>query len=223
MYNFTIGSPGSLNNELRNPYSIQQDSNTKAFYISDFQNHRVMSYTSDASTGSVAVGGNGPGYNTTQLYYPVGIYLDSFMNSLIIVNYGANNILQWVLGASNWELIAGNITGSPGSSSATFNLCTGVTLDPMGNVYVADAGNHRIQFFFAGQTEGTTIAGISTIGGSNSTQLISPCTVRLDNQLNLCVVDSGVTKGRHAQAEPAHQRLKPLHRILEFLPKILLQ
>ncbi len=117
-----------------------------------------MSYTSGASTGSVVAGGNGPGTNTSQLYYPVGIYLDSFTNSLIIANFAASNVVRWVFGANNWELIAGNITGSPDSSSTTLSICTGVTLDPMSNVYVVDAGNNRIQFFLTGQTVGATIA-----------------------------------------------------------------
>jgi DNA-binding beta-propeller fold protein YncE len=147
-----------LNNQFFNPYGLQQDPNTKTLYIADYQNHRVMSYTSDASTGSVVAGGNGPGTNTSQLYYPVGIYLDSFTNSLIIANFAASNVVRWVFGANNWELIAGNITRSPGSSSTTLSVCTCVTLDPMGNVYVVDAGNNRIQFFLTGQTVGATIA-----------------------------------------------------------------
>ena len=60
----------------------------------------------------------------------------------------------------------------------------------MGNLYVADRNNHRIQLFMNGQLEGITIAGITSTIGSNSTLLTVPWSVALDNQLNLYVADS---------------------------------
>jgi hypothetical protein len=60
----------------------------------------------------------------------------------------------------------------------------------MGNLYVADRDNHRIQFFLVGQSNGTTIAGITGISGTNSTLLNVPRSLALDNQLNLYVVDT---------------------------------
>ncbi|CAF1467374.1 unnamed protein product [Rotaria sordida] len=188
------GVPGSANNQLRNPYGIVQDPSTKTLYIADYNNHRVMSYTEGASMGTMVAGSNRSGTSNIELYNPVGIYLDSFTNSLVIANFGAHNIVRWVLGASSWTLVAGNITGSSGNSSTTLYSPTGVTLDPMGNVYVADALNSRIQFFMSGQSEGTTIIGITNTSGSSSTQLSVPYTVRLDSQLNLYVVDMGYNR-----------------------------
>ena len=60
----------------------------------------------------------------------------------------------------------------------------------MGNMYVADTSNNRIQIFSLGQVEGRTIAGITSIAGSNSTLLKGPYGITLDNQLNLYVADS---------------------------------
>lgn len=188
---FIAGSPGFAINQLSLPYGVIQDPITKTLYIGDYENHRVMSYASGASTGTVAAGGHGLGFNPTQLNYPVGIDFDSFTNSLFIANFAANNIVRWQLGASSWTLVAGNQTGSSSNTSTMLSLCTGVTLDSLGNVYVADTGNHRIQFFPAGQSEGRTIAGITGVPGTNSTQLTSPYTARLDSQLNLYVADTG--------------------------------
>jgi hypothetical protein len=66
------------------------------------------------------------------------------------------------LDANSWQVIVGDIIGSSGNSSATLNDCAGVTLDPMGNLYITDTKNHRIQLFSSGPTSGITIADIST-------------------------------------------------------------
>jgi hypothetical protein len=64
-------------------------------------------------------------------------------------------------------------------------------MDPMGNIYIADTVNHRIQFFLSGQSNGTTIAGVTSVSGNNSTLIYYPYGVALDSQLNLYVVDTG--------------------------------
>ncbi|CAF2946263.1 unnamed protein product [Rotaria sp. Silwood2] len=87
------GSAGTGNNEFYNPYSIVQDSSTKTLYIGNYNNHRMMSYTSGALLGSVVARGDGLGTNNTQLNNPVGLYFDSFTNSLLIANFMANNIV----------------------------------------------------------------------------------------------------------------------------------
>ncbi|CAF1226061.1 unnamed protein product [Rotaria sordida] len=168
------GSAGSGNNELTNPYGIARDPSSGTLYIADQSNHRVMSYIAGASSGTVVAGGSGLGTGITQLNYPVGVYFDASSNSLIIANTGANNIVRWVLGSSSWTLVAGSISGAGGSNATLLNYPVGVTMDSMGNIYVADRNNHRIQFFLAGQSIGTTIAGITNRGGNNSTLLYSP-------------------------------------------------
>ena len=41
-------------------------------------------------------------------------------------------------------------------------------------MYVADTNNHRIQFFFDGQTNGMTITGVTNSMGANANRLTSP-------------------------------------------------
>ncbi len=149
-----------------------------------------MSYASNANNGTLVLGGTGGGTNNNQLSYPVGLHFDSVSNSLLIANFGANNIVRYVLGASSFIVIAGNINGSTGTTSTEFTGPIDVTLDPMGNLYVTDRDNHRIQFFYNGQSDGTTIAGITGLAGDNTTMLYEPWSVRLDHQLNLYVADS---------------------------------
>ncbi|UJR06790.1 hypothetical protein I4U23_011077 [Adineta vaga] len=184
------GALGSSNNQLNLPQDIAYDSNTGILYVSDYDNHRVMQYLPGASSGSIVAGGNGPGYSNTQLYHPIGLYFDSSSNSLFIANFGAHNIVRWIVGNSNWTLVAG-IGGSPGITSMLLYYPADVTLDSMGNIYVADTTNHRIQFFLAGQSNGTTIAGITYSAGSSSLQLNTPYGLTVDAQFNVYVADYG--------------------------------
>jgi hypothetical protein len=190
VYKYFIGTAGSLNNLLNEPHDIAHDWSTGILYISEYYNHRVMKYLPGASSGSVVAGGNGPGYNDTQLLNPVGLYFDSSSNSLFIANFGAHNIVRWVLGDSSWTLVAG-IGGLLGSTSMLLNNPGDVTLDSMGNIYVADTLNQRIQFFYAGQSNGSTIAGITSSSGGSSTQLSLPFGLTVDAQFNVYVADYG--------------------------------
>ena len=149
-----------------------------------------MSYTPGATNGTQIFGGQGPGINTTQLSRPVGLYYDSLSNSLFITNFDAHNVVRYAFGATTWTLAAGSINGIGGVDSASLNSPTAVVLDPMGNMYVADVGNSRIQFFSPGRMNGTTIAGISGVFGSSATVLYGPYSMTFDNQLNLYVADT---------------------------------
>jgi len=77
-----------------------------------------------------------------------------------------------------------------GTTPARFNVPTEAIFDPMGNLYVADRNNNRIQFFYTGQLNGTTLAGITGVNGTNATTLAAPWSLRLDSQLNLYVADT---------------------------------
>ncbi|CAF4403676.1 unnamed protein product [Rotaria magnacalcarata] len=184
------GISGSTNNTLDIVYGVARDPNSGTLYLSDTGNHRVMRYLSGASSGTVVAGGNGAGLSVTQLSNPIGLYFDSFTNSLIIANYGANNIVRWVIGSQNWTLVAGNMQGLSGTNSSELNQPTDVTLDPMGNIYVVDMGNNRIQFYSNDQSDGTTIAGVTSSNGNNSLLLNNAYSLALDNQLNLYVADT---------------------------------
>jgi hypothetical protein len=184
------GTAGNSSGQLNNAYGIALDSSSRTLYIADYANNRIMSYASGASSGTLIMGNGTSGAATTEVSFPIGLYFDSPSNSLIIDNFGVNNIVRWSLTAASWTLIAGNMSGYFGSTSTSLNSPVNLALDPMGNVYVADAFNHRIQLFLVGQSQATTIAGVTSISGSNSSLLYRPYSVALDSQLNLYVVDT---------------------------------
>lgn len=173
-----IGSNTSI--RLEGPLGLARDMNTKEIYIASPHSHIVAAYPSGTVFGVTNVTSN----VTPHLEGPEGITFDSFSNSLIIANGFGQSIVRWVLGSVNWTLIAG-VPGVSGNDSMHLNRPIGLTMDPMGNIYVAEYSNDRVQLFMSGQAEGLTIAGAAT----NGTQLNGPSAVKLDSQLNLYVSD----------------------------------
>jgi len=185
-----LGSAGNSTNQLYNPYGIVLHPTSNTLYIAENVNHRIMSYTLGNNSGTLVFGFNGGGNSNTQLYFPIGLHFDILTNSLVISNSASHKIVRYVLGSSYWTLIAGDISGAAGTTPAQFNDPIEAIFDPMGNLYVADRGNNRIQFFYTGQLNGTTIAGVPGVFAANATTLAVSCSVRLDSQLNLYVADS---------------------------------
>ena len=179
------GINGTLNISFSHPTAIVFGPDHNTLFIADTLNNRIISYPS----GAVVAGGNGPGNSNTTLNRPYGLVYDSVSTSCIIPNHLSHNIVRWVLGQSTRTVIAGDMQGSFGNNSALLRRPVGMKMDPMGNIYVADASNHRIQLFMAGQSDAITIAGNGT-AGTSAHQLNSPYWVLLDNQLNLYVSDT---------------------------------
>ena len=188
-YNYNVGTRGNTTNLLNDPFDVAYDSNSGSIFVADNGNNRIMRFKLNNSTGEIIAVGNGIGLNNTQLSHPSGIYYDSFSTSLLIANTNAHNIIRWQIGNNYWTVTHGNLNGFNGTSSTEFYSPSDITLDPMGNMYVVDRFNQRIQFFQNGQSNGSTIAGQTGINGNTSTLLNYPSSVTFDNQLNLYVVD----------------------------------
>ncbi len=145
------------NNLLFNPYGIWRDDNSRTLYLADSFNHWIMCYAANAMSSDIIADGNGAGTATSQLSYPYAFYFDSLSNSLLIANASGNNIVRWTIGASNWTLVTGDGSGLSGSTTTLLTSLADITLDSVGNMYVVDMQNNRIQFFSSGQSSGVTI------------------------------------------------------------------
>lgn len=139
---------------------------------------RIVSYPSGSTFGTLNVAGNA----AHQLNYPEGLVYGSFSNSLIIADGVGQTIVRWYSGSTNWTLIAG-VPGVAGSNATYLNRPIGLTMDPIGNIYVAEFNNGRVQLFLTRQSNGVTIAGT----GLNGTIISAAGGVKLDSQLNLFV------------------------------------
>ncbi len=78
------------------------------------------------------------------------------------------------------------VVGQPGDDPGAFNEPAGLTIDPQGNLYVADTFNHRVQKF---DSEGNFLAQVGG-NGPDEGQFNEPWGVAVDSQGNVYVADS---------------------------------
>ncbi|CAF1164618.1 unnamed protein product [Adineta steineri] len=128
--------------------------------------------------------------STTVMYVNslcVGLFVD--INDTLYCSISSLNIVKKIWLGNNpllSEIVAG--TNSSGSNSTMLNSPRGIFVDVNFNLYVADYGNNRIQFFRSKQLNGITIAGNTSI--NTTITLSNPTDIVLDGGGCLFIVDS---------------------------------
>ncbi|MEO6669680.1 MAG: T9SS type A sorting domain-containing protein [Ferruginibacter sp.] len=164
--------PGSSLNQLSGPHTVYLDPQGN-IYISDQNNNRVVRWAANASAGVVvATAGQ-----------PQGLFVDAAQN-VYVADLSQHVIRKWLPGAASGSIVAGSASG-PGSGSASLNVPIGVYVDVVGNVFVADFANNRIQRWAPNSITGVTVA------GSNLNQLYLPPAVSLGSNGDLYVLEEG--------------------------------
>ena len=138
--------------------------------------------------------------NVSALNSPKGICLDKAGN-LYIADAGNNRIRKVNTKTGNMQTVAGN--GVDGFSddnrpaiSTQLNQPWGITVDSLGNFYIADFRNHRVRFVKATTGKIITIAGNGEAGFSGDGNLATkaslngPFGLALDSEDNLYIADS---------------------------------
>jgi sugar lactone lactonase YvrE len=188
--------------QLSLPAAVAIDSGGN-LYIADTWNHRIRKIDTSgtintiAGTGFPGVLGDGGPATSAQVNQPEGIAVDSSGN-VYIADYG-NSKIRKINASGIINTIAG--TGSIGYSgdgglatAASLNLPTGVAVDNLGNVYIADYQNSRIRKVDTSGTI-TTIAGTGTSGFSGdggpppSAELSLPEDVGVDTAGHVYIAD----------------------------------
>jgi sugar lactone lactonase YvrE len=176
--------PGSDSNQFYYSYGLFLDGSGN-IYVSDQNNNRIQKFppgSTAATDGITVAGGNG------QLNNPAGVFVDSSGN-LYVADQDNNRILKFPP-RSNAGTNGISVAGNSGAGNLAFQLDvpTGIFVDHLGNLYVADADNNRIQMFAPGSSTGVTVAGGRGLG-DNAWQLSYPTAVYLDTSGNIYVAD----------------------------------
>jgi sugar lactone lactonase YvrE len=157
----------------------------------------------DASTQIITtIGGNGnPGFSgdggpatAATLNFPMSAALDS-LNNLIIADTFNNRLRRLDVGAGKIVTVAGGGTGGDGSPAIHSILVQpyGISVDPSGNVFIADTLNERIRRIDASTGNITTIAGTGWQGSSGdggpatSAAIFDPRGVVIDSLGNIYI------------------------------------
>lgn len=145
------GDPGHGVGQYQNPTAIalfKDAFGVSTLLFADTNNHRVRSYTWNGMfVDKWGEEGDGPG----QFRYPQGIAVNS-RREVIIADSGNHRIQVTAGSADNLRELPGQFRftfGHRGTGPGELQEPAGVAVDQDDNVYVADAGNHRIQKFDA--------------------------------------------------------------------------
>jgi hypothetical protein len=156
------------------PYALIYDSHGN-LYLSDSGNNRVRKVdptgiiTTIAGNGSSGYSGDGGPATAASLNGPRGLAFDSA--GTLYISDTNNNVVRTVDTGGIIRTIAGNgVAGFSGDGgpavAASMNEPFGLVLDRSGNLYIADAVNHRVRRVDAAGTI-ITFAGSSNPGACN--------------------------------------------------------
>ena len=173
--------------ELRLPGGIALDprGGQTHVYISDTGNSRVMAWADAASyqigdAPTLVLGQPGPQYSgdlgigTKGFSSPDGLAVNPANGDLYVADFGNNRVLRFLSPFANPSRIEPDaVIGQPNftirtagtTSSTTLNQPRSVAFDPAGNLWVADAGNHRVLRFPVSVLTGEASPAADTVVG----------------------------------------------------------
>ena len=190
---------------FENPNGVATDAFGNTYFTTGYNcvfrldaNRKLSRVAGNCRTGYLGDSGNAL---NAELNNPQGIALDALGN-LYIADQG-NQVIRKVTPSGIITTFAGNGTagysGDNGQATgAELNSPQGVVVDPAGNVYIADSGNHRIRMV---NTSGiiTTIAGSSSPGtggdggAATAATFTDPTNLALDSKGDLYITDTGAS------------------------------
>ncbi len=183
-------------------------------YVADFYNSVIRkvapvgtNWVVTTIAGQPLQAGYADGMNGAASFYnPYGLALDGVGNLYVSDKYGAygGTIRKMTPAGANWVVstIAGTATASGDAdgtnNAALFNDPLGITVDSVGNLYVADYGNYNIRKIAPSGTNWvvSTIAGVAgksdyADGTGTNAWFNEPWGATVDNAGNLFVTDIG--------------------------------
>lgn len=199
----TFGSTDATGSAARftTPAGVAVDASGN-IYVADLNNSTVRKITPLGVVTTLAgaapeFGTNDGNGSAARFAFPRQIAADRVGN-VYVADTGYSTIRK-ISTSGDVTTIAGT-AGSTGTtdgigSAARFNAPRGVAVDPAGNVYVADTGNHTIRKITTGGAV-STLAGTAAVRGSSdgigpTARFDNPSGLALDSAGNVYVADTG--------------------------------
>ena len=158
--------PGVNHNLLSEPDNVFVTP-SRDIYVADSGNDRIQKWREGSVDIQNATGWNDEGDEANQMDSPVGVFVDPLEN-MYIADYNNQRIQKWKVAKQYIPFEEGDaitVAGNQGQGNAAnqFNGAKAIFVDVLGDLYVADMNNHRIQKYHygpritipAGETTGT--------------------------------------------------------------------
>ncbi|CAF0849455.1 unnamed protein product [Adineta steineri] len=179
---------------LNGPFGVVVDSN-KNVIVASMEDNRIMFWPPNALNGTIIVGHISAinGNTAMDLDGPQGIALDEHNSWLYVADLHNHRIQRYNLN-DTWPCNGTTVAGGNGPGSRSNQLFSPSYIkisNKTGALYIADYGNHRIQRWNQGATEGVTIAGdINGNPGSSDTMFNGPSGLAINhNETFMYVTD----------------------------------
>jgi len=195
-YIMKFGTRGNGEGQFNSPWGIAVDRVRGYVYVVDSANFRVQKFDMGGefimSWGSF---GNGDG----QFYFPRGVAVDQSDGSVYVVDMGnhriqkfdtSTNVLPQLLTKWGGSSEPGHASSPLAQEAGQLRSPWGVAVDSAGDVFVTDAGNHRIEKF---DKEGNFITQWGGYGNGEG-QFNFPYGIGVDAKGSVFAVDSGNTR-----------------------------
>lgn len=209
----TWGETGTGDGQFNRPFGIAVDPATHDLYIAERGNHRIQRVTRD---GAFVMKWGGLGAGAGEFQAPIAVAADG-AGHVYVSDYGNHRVQKFrVQGAGAAAQVQHVATwGGQGAGHGQFNGPYGLTLDPAGNVWVADTHNHRLQKFDA---SGNFLAAIGAEGTGNG-QFITPMWVTFEAGGAYYVTETSTQPENPAAPDIQHQRIQKFSADGAFLLK----
>ncbi|CAF4815581.1 unnamed protein product, partial [Rotaria sp. Silwood1] len=198
------GVSGPWPYQLSNPSSVIYDQHNY-LYILDAGNSRITRWVPGAEYGITVV--------AAPMSSPRGLTFDGNGN-MIVADNSNHRIISFAMYCppnattttlptpqvtipmcqtaawnQSFTVLAGS-SGNAGTSSTLLYHPYSSFIDIYGNLYVVDNYNDRIQYFPRGSTTATTVAGVTSNGGSSYSQLNNPSSIYVDANQIMYILDT---------------------------------